>query len=61
MSTRKQKLDLIKNMSDKDKIKFYKNEFETQVKIVFEVSKERNKLKKRVKELEDLINQTKYE
>tara|TARA_R110000823_G_scaffold255501_1_gene377554 strand:+ start:2956 stop:3138 length:183 start_codon:yes stop_codon:yes gene_type:complete len=55
MTEREQKLEEIKNMSDNDKMEFYKKEFKTQVKIVFEVSKERNKLKKRVEELEAII------
>lgn len=57
MTEREQKLKEVERMSNKDKMEFYKKQFEIQVKIVFEVSKERNKLKKRVKELEELLKE----
>ena len=54
---REEDLKVIKNMSDKDKMEFYKKEMEIQIKIVFSVSKERNSL---VKGLRGLIEDDPY-
>jgi hypothetical protein len=51
--TREEKLDVVKNMTDKDRAEFYKKEMETQIKIVFEVSRERNELRKELQKWKD--------
>lgn len=53
LTEREKALNELKNMSDKDKADFYKNEMEIQVKIVFEVARERNALKKELQVWKD--------
>jgi hypothetical protein len=52
MTKREEAIREVVNMSDKDRMEFYKKEMEIQISIVFEISRENLKLRNEIKELE---------